>query len=69
MTSEFDKMKIRDSQEAFNNALNNEKLVHNENESNFVGLYMYMYSDDKYDYFKHIETREYIKVLNNAPIS
>jgi len=28
----------------------------------FAGDYMYMYSEGGLDYFKHIDTREYIKV-------
>jgi len=28
----------------------------------FAGDYMYMYSDGGFDFFKHKETREYIKV-------
>ena len=28
----------------------------------YVGDYMYMYSDAKLDYFKHIDTRKYITV-------
>lgn len=62
-------MKMRDSQEAFEHALKKELLSNDKESPNFVGLYMYMYSDEEYDYFKHIDTREYIKVKNNAPIS
>lgn len=47
-------MIIRDFEQAFENAISK-------------GLkpakYMYMYSDEQYDYFKHVDTREYVKYL------
>ncbi len=46
-------MIIRDSETAFLNAI---KSGLNADE------YMYMYSDEKVDYFKHIQTRKYEKV-------
>ena len=46
-------MIIRDSETAFLNAI---KSGLNADE------YMYMYSDEKVDYFKHIETRKYEKI-------
>lgn len=48
-------MTFRDSKIAFNNFIQkNKKLDPNE--------YMYMYSDDNYDYFKNNNSRNYIKV-------
>lgn len=47
--------KIKDSKIPFNNFIEkNKNLDPND--------YMYMYSDENYDYFKHHDTREYIKV-------
>lgn len=47
--------KFRDSKISFNNFIKrNKKLDPNE--------YMYMYSDDNYDYFKNNNSRNYIKV-------
>jgi hypothetical protein len=43
--------KLRDSQEAFRNAIKQGFDYHD---------YMYMYSKDGRDYFKHIDTREYV---------
>jgi len=52
MNSIFDELEKRDHKEAFENAIK-------------LGLlnpedYMYMYSQNAKDYFKHIDTREYI---------
>lgn len=49
------KMRFRNVEEAFENAI---KTGIEE-----IEKYMYMFSDDRFDYFKHIETREYEKVL------
>lgn len=46
-------MIIKDSEIAFENAI---KGGLNAEE------YMYMYSDEKFDYFKHIDTRKYEKI-------
>ena len=46
-------MIIRDSEIAFENAIKNELNAEE---------YMYMYSDEKVDYFKHINTRNYEKI-------
>jgi hypothetical protein len=43
---------IRDSQQAFENAI---KQGMKEPE-----LWMYMYTQDNFDFFKHIDTRQYI---------
>ena len=49
------KMRFRDVEEAFENAIKNGIVE--------IEKYMYMFSDDRFDYFKHMETREYEKVL------
>ena len=45
-------MIIRDPQEAFENAIKKGLKADD---------YMYMYSADGYDFFKHIDTRLYVK--------
>lgn len=47
----------RDPEEAFENAI--KKGLKNPDD------YMYMYSDNNKDYFKHIDTREYIEFSYN----
>lgn len=47
---------LRDSQKAFENAINKGLDYH---------YYMYMYSKDGQDYFKHINTREYVSFKYN----
>lgn len=47
----FSNLKMRDSQEAFENAIRNGLKNHED--------YMYMYSDNGKDYFKHCITRQY----------
>ena len=47
----------RDPEEAFSNAI--KKGLKNPDD------YMYMYSDNNKDYFKHIDTREYIEFSYN----
>ena len=44
---------MRDSETAFENAIKNGLNAEE---------YMYMYSDEKVDYFKHINTRKYEKI-------
>ena len=46
-------MIMRDSETAFENAIKNGLNAEE---------YMYMYSDEKVDYFKHIYTRKYEKI-------
>ena len=46
-------MIIRDSEIVFENAIKNGLNAEE---------YMYMYSDEKVDYFKHINTRKYEKI-------
>lgn len=47
-------------QEVFEHAIKTGFLVEQENHDRSVYDYMYMYSDDKGDHFKHIMTRNYI---------
>jgi hypothetical protein len=47
---------------AFNNAIAKRRLFAEEEKYNWAGNYMYMFSDDIYDHFKHIDTRNYVKV-------
>ena len=47
---------MRDSETAFENAIKNGLNAEE---------YMYMYSDEKVDYFKHINTRNYEKKRKN----
>jgi hypothetical protein len=56
------KIRTRYFKIAFENAILKALLFHDEDEYNFVGNYMYMHSDDTHDYFKHIDTRNYVKV-------
>lgn len=55
-------MKFRESQEAFDDAIELGCLSRVETDDNFAGNYMYMHSDSTYDYFKHITTRKYLEV-------
>jgi len=52
----FKNLAINDPELAFNNAI--QKGLKN------PGDYMYMYSENGYDYFKHYVTRSYIKFKN-----
>lgn len=63
-------MKIcyRDHMKAFEDAINKGTLSR-EKGDNYAGDYMYMYSDDEKDYFKHIDTREYISVVHGMDVS
>ena len=53
MNSNFNDLEFRDYEEAFENAI--KKGLCNPDD------YMYMYSDNKYDYFKNSCTRSYKK--------
>lgn len=55
-------MFLRDATQAFQNAITKGYLFEDATEYNHVGYYMYMYSAGLWDYFKHIETRNYVKV-------
>ena len=53
----------RDSQEAFKEAIQHgylETIDHNNNK--YAGDYMYMHTIENTDYFKNINTREYMEV-------
>lgn len=54
----------KDPQVAFEQAINEGRLSRNPSADNFAGHYMYMGPtvDGKHDAFKHIITRQYIKV-------
>lgn len=58
------KIKFREALlDAFPNALEKEIFSYeNEKDSNYVGHFMYMYSDDTHDFFKNINSRKYVKV-------
>jgi len=47
---------------AFQNAIDKGHLDITPASANFAGNYMYMYSDDTYDFFKDIDSRRYLKV-------
>jgi hypothetical protein len=49
-----------DPQQAFEDAIKRGVLSRDRNKSNFVGRYMYMYTDERGDSFKHIDTRQYV---------
>ena len=54
----------RDPQDAFEHAIKVGALSTTPAAPNYVGDYMYMYSDNvpQADYFKHIDTRKYVTV-------
>jgi uncharacterized protein YpmB len=51
-----------DSQEAFQEAIDKGDLSVTSGAHNYAGDYMYMYSLEGVDYFKHFNTKRYIKV-------
>ena len=66
---------FKDHMDAFDHAIAKGHLTDNENDTNYAGNFMYMNSEhirEQYhpessidiDYFKNIDTREYIKVYN-----
>ena len=56
----MNKPTFRDSQKAFQDAINRGLLSEDTWDDNFAGDYMYMHTIDGIDHFKHIDTREYI---------
>lgn len=48
--------------DAFNAAIKSGALSDNPSDSNYAGLYMYMGNEGSLMLFKHINTREYLKV-------
>lgn len=56
---------FRDSAIAFETAIKNKKLSEDSSSMFYAGKFMYMHStagDKKLDYFKHIDTREYLVI-------
>ena len=58
---------FKNHMEAFNHAIANDYLTDNENDTNYAGNFMYMNSEHiesrlDIDYFKHSNTREYLKI-------
>ena len=56
---------FRPSDDAFKNAIESGNLSENKNKKNYAGNFMYMYSSEmcNTDYFKNVNTREYIQVV------
>jgi hypothetical protein len=54
-------MTFKDPKEAFNEAVEEGRLSRDKGAENYVGLYMYMGTNDGKDLFKNIITREYLK--------
>ena len=52
----------RDSDTAFQDAIDKAYLSEIPDSVLYAGRYMYMYSDDTCDYFKNIDSRQYLKV-------
>ena len=55
-------MKLRNPETAFQSAIGNGHLNITPESVFYAGKYMYMYSDDTCDYFKNIDSRQYLKV-------
>lgn len=64
--SEYYAQERKISDAAFANALKIGRFVAKPpgkfSEANYVGHFMYMHSSDTHDFFKHIDTREYVEV-------
>lgn len=58
-------MEYKDSQVAFQQAIDCGHFSTVANDHNYIGGYMYIGSDDNKDYFKHSETRAYNNRLYN----
>ena len=52
----------RDSDTAFQDAIDKAYLSEIPESVFFAGRYMYMYSSEMHDYFKNIDSRQYLKV-------
>jgi len=66
-TTRQDNIFIRDHEIAFQQAIAQGHLTDNENDTNYAGNFMYMNSEHiesrlDIDYFKHSNTREYLKI-------
>ena len=57
-------MESINSNEAFDNAINAGIFSTDRENEVFAGNYMYMYTSQGLNYFKHIDTREYITIQN-----
>ena len=51
---------FKDSDQAFQDAIDAGRLSANEADANYAGNYMYMGTWDGIDSFKHINTRQYL---------
>lgn len=51
---------FKDTKEVFEHAIKCGVLSEDEINESYAGNYMYMYSEDGADYFKHIGTRDYV---------
>lgn len=47
--------------ECFEHAIFEGVLSDQQETANFAGRFMYMHSDEQFDYFKHAITRQYVK--------
>jgi hypothetical protein len=50
-----------DPQECFEHAIGEGVLSDDSSDPNFAAMFMYIHSDDRFDYFKHRATRQYVK--------
>ena len=56
------KIEFRDAQLAFREAIKRGSLTDKPGYFKYAGNWMYMHTEDGFDFFKHIDTREYIHV-------
>jgi len=67
----FNKLKTRDAESAFDDAIENNTITEVFNhssyslEGNYIDDIAYMHSDKNFDYFKNIHTRKYIRSPRN----
>jgi hypothetical protein len=59
-------MEHRDPEQAFDHAIEVGLLTTSPDCPDYAGNYMYMYTADGLDYFKHIDTREYIRIVSQS---
>lgn len=57
---------VRGSEEAFSRAISRGVMSDDPEAENYAGLYMYMYSLNAEDFFKHGVTRRYLSVPDKA---
>lgn len=53
---------FKDPAQAFEEAIAKGYLSENPNSRHYAGRYMYMFTDEQGDQFKHIDTRQYLAV-------